>query len=541
MADATGAIRLRSSAGRSVLVAAILGSGIVFLDSTIVNVALPQIGKELPATFMEVLEAQAYIYYAYLLTLSALLILAGALADHYGRKRLFVIGLVGFGVTSALCGAAPSMELLVLFRILQGAAGAILVPGSLAVLTSSFEGEDQGKAFGMWAGGSAATTILGPALGGALVAYSWRAAFFINIPLIVIALIAARRMPESRDEEAHGRFDWLGAAVVAIAVGGLTFGAIRGQSSEWQDPAAFIAIALGAISTIGLPIYMSKKKDPLIPLGLFRSRNFSVTNISTLVIYGALYVTFQYLALFAIGTLGYSELAFGLAGIPGSLFLVFLSSRMGAFAVRHGPRWFMTIGPLIMGAGLLWFVRLPATSEPWVASIGDLSSFVPPRDYFVDLLPALAVFGIGIAIMVAPLTTALMRSVPSHNSGLASAINNAISRVGPQLFGALIFVTISATFYANFDRAFLEQTGTETRSGLDVEEDISPLNRPDDGLGEDVQDAAAQASAEAFGLAMLVGSGLCFFGAIVNGVGIRNDQLHRQESSPDPEAAAQPA
>ena len=534
-------IELRSSAGRWVLIAAILGSGIVFLDSTVVNVALPQIAKELPVTFMEVLEAQAYIYYAYLLTLSALLILAGALADHLGRKRMFIIGLVGFGVTSALCGMAQSMEMLVLFRILQGAAGAILIPGSLAVLTSSFEGEDQGKAFGMWAGGSAATTILGPALGGALVAYSWRAAFLINIPLIVLALLAARHMAESRDEEAHGRFDWWGAGIVALAVGGLTFGAIRGQSSEWQDPVAFLAIALGAAATIGLPFYMSRRRDPLIPLELFRSRNFSVTNVSTLVIYGALYVTFQYLALFAIGTLGYSELAFGLGGIPGSLFLVFLSSRMGALAVRHGPRWYMTIGPIIMGAGLLWFVRLPADSEPWVATVSDLSSFVPPADYFVDLLPALLVFGIGLAIMVAPLTTALMRSVPSHNSGLASAINNAISRVGPQLFGAVIFIAISATFYANFDNALRERSSTELPKAIDAREDISPLNRPEEEFGRSVQAAAADASTQAFQFAMLVGSGLCFAGALVNGLGIRNEQLHPDEHGATSEAVTQPA
>ena len=523
------------------LLAAILGSGIVFLDSTVVNVALPQIGRELPATFMEVLEAQAYIYYAYLLTLSAFLILAGALADHYGRKKLFIVGLIGFGATSVLCGIATSMEMLVLFRILQGAAGAILIPGSLAVLTSTFEGEDQGKAFGLWAGGSAATTILGPALGGALVAYSWRAAFLINVPLILIALVAARHMPESRDEEAAPTFDWLGAVVVAVAVGGLTFGAIRGQSQEWEDPTAYIALALGAIATVLVIPMMARRKDPLIPLGLFKSRNFSVTNISTLVIYGALYVTFQYLALFAIGTLGYSELAFGLAGIPGSLFLVFLSSRMGALAVKFGPRWFMTIGPIIMGAGLMWFLRLPFDSEPWIAEISDLSSFVPPGAYFTDLLPALLVFGIGLAIMVAPLTTALMRSVPAHNSGLASAINNAISRVGPQLFGALIFVAISASFYANFDDALRKESSTEitAAAGLDAREDISPLNRPEPEFGQRVQRAAANASTDAFQLAMLVGASLCFAGGVVNGLGIRNDQLHSDKAQAA-EAVPQP-
>ena len=537
----TGSIKLRSPAGRWVLIAAVLGSGIVFLDSTVVNVALPQIGRALPVSFMEVLEAQAYIYYAYLLTLSALLILAGALADHFGRKKLFIVGLVGFGVTSALCGVATSMEMLVLFRILQGAAGAILIPGSLAVLTSTFEGEDQGRAFGLWAGGSAATTILGPALGGALVSYSWRAAFLINIPLIVIALYAARKMPESRDEEAHGDFDWWGSAIVALAVGGLTFGAIRGQSTEWESATAFISLALGAIATIGLPLYMARRPDPLIPLGLFRSRNFSVTNVSTLVIYGALYVLFQYLALFAIGTLGYSELGFGLAGIPSSLFLVFLSSKMGALAVRDGPRWYMTLGPVIMGLGLLWYLRLPADSEPWVAKFSEPSTYLPPSDYFVDLLPALIVFGIGLAIMVAPLTTALMRSVPAHNSGLASAINNSISRVGPQLFGAVVFIAISASFYANFDAAWREEAGPGAQIEIDVRDQVSPLNRPEDELGESVQVAAAEASTQAFQLAALVSALLCFAGAAVNGVGIRNEQLHSEGSADSAEPGTQPA
>ena len=518
------------------LIAAVLGSGIVFLDSTVVNVALPQIGRELPASFMEVLEGQAYVYYAYLLTLSALLILAGALADHYGRKKMFIIGLVGFGATSALCGAAPSMELLVLFRILQGAAGAILIPGSLAVLTSTFEGEDQGRAFGLWAGGSAATTILGPALGGALVSYSWRAAFLINIPLIVIALFAARHMPETRDEETEGEFDWWGSVIVAIAVGGLTFGAIRGQSTEWESPIAFVSLAAGAAATILLPLYMARRDNPLIPLGLFRSRNFSVTNISTLVIYGALYVLFQYLALFAIGTMGYSELGFGLAGIPSSLFLVFLSSRMGALAVRNGPRWYMTIGPAIMGLGLLWYLRLPIDSEPWTAEFSDPSTYLPPADYFVDLLPALIVFGIGLAIMVAPLTTALMRSVPSHNSGLASAINNSISRVGPQLFGAIVFIAISASFYSNLEAA----AGPGVLDGIPVREVISPLNRPPANLGAAVATAAADASTAAFQLAALVSAILCFVGAAVNAVGIRNEQLHGEET-PAAEAATQPA
>ncbi|MDQ3618683.1 MAG: MFS transporter, partial [Actinomycetota bacterium] len=210
-----------------ILTAAVVGSGIVFLDSTVVNVALPQIGRDLPSTSLGVLEGQSYVYYGYLLSLSALLILAGALADFYGRRRLFLIGMIGFGVTSVMCGLAPNLELLVVARLLQGAAGAILVPGSLAILTASFEGEEQGRAFGVWAGASAFTTILGPAVGGALVAsVSWRAAFLINVPLVLLGIWAIlRHLPESRDEHASGHFHWFGALAVAVAVGGLTLGA----------------------------------------------------------------------------------------------------------------------------------------------------------------------------------------------------------------------------------------------------------------------------------------------------------------------------
>src|SRR2546426_12489771 len=265
-----------------------------------VNVALPRIGRELPSSVFGVLEGQSYVYNAYLLTLSALLVLAGALNDYYGRRRMFAVGLVGFLVTSLLCGIAPSMEILIFFRVLQGAAGALLVPGSLALLTATFSGEAQGRAFGLWAGASAATTILGPFIGGLLVdTISWRAAFLINVPLIIVALWATYvHVPESRDETASRHFDWIGSAIVALAVGGLAFGTIYGQQRDWQDPLGYIALAVGVLCTIALPFYMARAPHPLIPLSLIRSRNFTVTNISTLVIYGALYVTFYYLTLF---------------------------------------------------------------------------------------------------------------------------------------------------------------------------------------------------------------------------------------------------
>jgi EmrB/QacA subfamily drug resistance transporter len=517
---------------RWILAAAVLGSGIVFLDSTVVNVALPRIGRDLPRSFLGVLEGQSYVYNAYLLTLSALLILAGAVNDFYGRKRTFLLGLLGFGVTSMLCGLAPTMELLVLFRILQGAAGALLVPGSLALLTANFSGEEQGRAFGTWAGASGATTVLGPLLGGLLVdTISWRAAFFINVPLVAIAAWATwRHVPESRDETATRQFDWIGAAIVALAVGGLAFGTIYGQQRAWRDALGFVALAVGVLATIALPLWMMRAKHPLIPLELFRSRNFTVVNISTLLIYGSLYVTFYYVGLYQQGTLGYAAAAAGAAGIPGSLFLIFLSRRFGTLAAKYGPRVFMTVGPVIMAVAVLWYVRVPANSTPWKLMPNNPSTYWPPLSYFIDFLPASIVFGFGISMLVAPLTTALMTSVPVRHSGLGSAINNAISRVGPQLAGALIFVFLTASFYSSLASRI---------PGLDVSSEsfrktVSPLNLPAD---PNLVAAVRDASTSSLHLAMMIGALLLIAGAIVNAVGIRNPGATKAATETTAEAA----
>jgi EmrB/QacA subfamily drug resistance transporter len=514
---------------RWILVAAVLGSGIVFLDSTVVNVALPRIGRDLPRSFLGVLEGQSYVYNAYLLTLSALLILAGALNDFYGRQRMFLLGLLGFGATSVLCGLAPSMELLVLFRVLQGAAGALLVPGSLALITANFSGEEQGRAFGFWAGASAGTTILGPVVGGFLVdSISWRAAFLINVPLVALAAWATwRHVPESRNEESSAQFDWLGAGIVFLAVGGLAFGAIYGQQRAWRDPVGYLALVLGVVATVALPFWMVRAKHPLIPLELFRFRNFTVTNISTLLIYGALYVTFYYLGLFQQGTLGYTAAAAGAGGIPGSLFLIFLSSRFGAFAGRYGPRWFMAIGPAIMALGVLWYTRIPSNSVPWRLRPDDPASYLPSVSWLIDFLPGSIIFGIGLCVMVAPLTTALMTSVPVRNSGVASAINNAISRVGPQLAGAMIFVFLTANFYSILASRL---TGVDVSSAT-FRAQVSPLNMPaDPNLIAVVRDA----STSSVHLAMLVGAALLLAGAVVNAVGIRNPVVIRPEQAVTP-------
>lgn len=504
---------------RWTLVATVIGSGTVFLDGTIVNVALPRIGRELAASIVTVLEGQAYVVSGYLAILAALLILAGALSDHYGRRRVYAIGLAGFAVTSALCGLAPTMEWLIVFRLLQGAAGALLVPGSLSLITQTFQGEERGRAFGIWAASTAALTVLGPIVGGILVdTIGWRVAFLINVPLLALALWATlAHVQESRDTDAPGRFDWLGAIVAALAVGGLSFGLIRGQANAWADTASWAAIAIGAAGLILFPILMARRPDPLVPLGLFRQRTFATINLATFFIYGALYVTFSYQALVLQGVLGYTALGAGATGLPIGIMLSVLSTRVGTLSARLGARRFLVGGPLLMAVAMLWYARLPADSAPWMAAIETPATLIPPLSTLVDVLPAVLLFGFGISMVVAPLTNALMGSIPGRVSGLGSAINNSISRVGQPLLGAVIFIAISATYYANL--------GTKAPdldvSASDVRTAFQPLNPAPASATADQLTAATQASIDAFHLAMVVVAVLLVIGGLVSWYGLR--------------------
>lgn len=512
----------RPSSQRWTMLAAILGSSMVFLDGTVVNVALPKIGEQLPATLVSMLEGQTYVVSGYLATLAALLVLAGALADYHGRRRVFAIGLAGFGVTSVLCGAAPTLELLVVFRILQGAAGALLVPGSLAILTALFDGPARARAFGIWAAATSATTLIGPVVGGLLVdGVSWRAAFLINVPIVLVALYATlRHMPETRAEGASGRFDWLGAAVAVIAVGGLALGTIRGQDRRWEDPLAWAALGAGVVALIAFPVLMARRPNPLVPLELFRRRWFSTVNLSTLLIYGAVYTTFTFQGLFFQGVLGYSATAAGVVGyLPSSLLLTLLSTRVGSLAGRHGARPFLVAGPLIMAAGLVWLARAPASSEPWRLAPSDPASFLPPTSVLVDVVPFVVLFGVGLSLVVAPLTSTLMSSVPVRNAGIASAINNAVSRIGQPILSALIFVVVSGTFYAALAGAV---PGLDP-NGADIRALVQPLNLPRPGTPIEIVNAARDASTSALHLAALVCAALFAAGAAANWFGLRGE------------------
>ena len=523
---------------RWTLVSAILGSGIVFLDGTVVNIALQRIGQELPTSFLGVLEGQAYVVSGYLAVLAALLILAGALADFHGRRRVFVIGLIGFAATSILCGLAPTLEILVVARVLQGAAGALLVPGSLAIITAAFDGPERARAFGMWAGSTSALALLGPVVGGLLVDnLSWRFAFLINVPLIAIAVWAARtHVEESHNEAADGHFDWLGAIVGAVAIGGLAFGAIRGQDRQWNDSLAWGSLAVGVVALIAFPILMKVRERPLVPLSLFGIREFAVINLATFLIYGALYVSLSYTALLYQGTLGYSALGAAIVGMPMGILLTVLSARVGALVGRFGARILLVAGPLLMAAGQLWLVRLPVTSAAWRADLARPRSLIPPPDVLVDVLPAVVLFGIGISMVVAPLTSTLMAAVPSGNSGLGSAINNALARVGQPLLGALIFVAITASFYTSL---------ASRVPGLDpadpaLRASIVPLNPPRAGTPEAQVVAARGASIEAFHLAALVSAGLLVGGAAVDGLGLSGRPAAAQAMTAPAPAGGEP-
>jgi EmrB/QacA subfamily drug resistance transporter len=501
-----------------VLFAVVLGSGVVFLDGTVINVALDTIGTQLPSTIFGRLEGLTYVTSGYLAILAALLILAGALGDTFGRRRVFSIGLASFGLTSIACGLAPTLEALVLARLAQGAAGALLVPGSLAIITAAFDGEERGRAIGLWAAATSAITILGPLVGGLLVqTVTWRAAFLINVPLVLAGLYALRHVPESRDEHASGHFDWLGAIVIAIGVGGLAFGATRGQQERWSDPIAYVAIGAGVVALVAFPFLMARRPYPLVPLDMFRSRAFSTINLSTFVIYGALYMNLAFLQLFLQGVLGYTPTAAALATLPAGILLTLFSTSAGRFAARLGARRFLTVGPLLMGAGLLLYARVPSTSQAWLATPSDPATFIPPLSYIVDIMPGNIVYGVGLAILVAPLSTALMSSVPTRQAGLASAINNAVSRAGAPLVGAVLFIALSATFYPALEAMV---PGLDT-SSPGFRDEVQPLTPPPSSLDPAVGSAVQDASTTSFHLAMLVAAGLLASGAAINAVGLR--------------------
>jgi len=419
--------------GRWLLAVAVLGSGIAFLDATVVNVALPAIGRDLHASTSTL----QWILNGYTLTLASLILLGGSLGDRYGRRRVFVSGTGLFTSASLLCAVAPNAALLVVARLVQGVGGALLTPGSLAMVESGFRPADRPRAIGAWAGLGGVAGALGPLVGGVLVAaVSWRAVFLINLPLgIFIVAMAGRHVPETRDPAAGGRLDFRGAVLAAIGLGGTTYALIEAPSAGASPLVVVMAIG-GGLALIALLLVERRSANPMMPLSIFSSRQFSAANAVTFVVFGAFSGVFFLLVAFLQISLGYSPLAAGAASLPITVLMLLLSPAAGALAQRIGPRIPLTVGPLVTALGLLLMSRI-----------------APGENYLSGVLPGVIVFGLGLTLVVAPVTATVMAAADERHSGIASGINTAVSRLAGLIIVAVLPLLAGLTGQKFYDPA----------------------------------------------------------------------------------------
>lgn len=516
---------------RLTLLACVLGSTIVMIDGSVVNVALPSIRDGLGGG----LAGQQWVTNAYLLTLGSLLLVAGSLGDVLGERRVFLLGVAGFGVTSVLCALAPSIEVLVVGRALQGAAGAALTPAALAVIVATFDANERNRAIGTWTAWGGIGAAVGPVLGGWLVdVASWHWVFLINVPLVLGTLALISRViprPEptmvvgaaaadgapatagtrgSRGPASGRRLDLPGALLCALGLGGITFGLIQQPLSGWGAPDVVGPLVAGVVLLAVFVAYEDHTADPMLPLGLFRRRNFVVGNIETFVMYGGLSLLSFYLVIFLQQVAGWEALEAGAALLPVTAVMLVAAGRFGGLADRYGPRFFMGVGPLVAGSGLLLLLRMDA----------DVS-------YVTDLLPAVALFALGLSMTVAPLTATVLADAEARNAGAASGVNNAIARVAGLVAIAGVGVVVASSFASDVDErlgdrplgAAAQRSAAALRDGA--------FSRPDtDGVpaGEAarLRDAARGASVSSFRVGMGISGGLVILGGLVGAAGIRN-------------------
>ncbi|GAA4355010.1 MFS transporter [Angustibacter luteus] len=442
--DQSVGLRTGTARGRWVLLATVLGSGIASLDATVVNIALPTIGRDLGAT----LAGLQWTLNGYTLTLAAFILLGGSLGDVWGRRRIFQIGTLAFAATSLLCALAPTIEVLVGARILQGVAGALLTPGSLAIIAASFCARDRAAAIGAWSGFSGVTAAAGPFVGGYLIQHlSWRWIFLINLPLaLLVVVIAQRHVPESRDVDAPRRTDVAGALTCVLTLALLTFGLIR-WGADGMSPLVASSLVTAVAAGIGFVVVERRSSHPMIPLDIFRSTRFTAANLVTFLMYAALAGVFFLLSLQLQIVSGFSPIAAGAALLPVTALMLLGSARVGRLAQRFGPRPFMTVGPLVCAVAMLLLRQVGVGASYWF-----------------DVLPAIAVFGVGLTLTVSPLTTAVLTSAPQRHSGVASGVNNAVARTAGLLAVAVLPLAagigessylVPAQFDAGYQRALI--------------------------------------------------------------------------------------
>jgi EmrB/QacA subfamily drug resistance transporter len=539
---ATGASTTRTSVphGKRVLLATILASSMAFIDGTALNVALDAIQRGLGASGAELI----WIVNAYLLLLAALLLLGGSLGDHFGRNRVFGTGIVLFAGASLVCGFAPTAGVLIAARVVQGVGGALMVPGSLAILTATFPADKRGGAIGTWSAFSTLTTIAGPALGGALASAGlWRGVFFINVPLAVIALTALTRVPETRDEDAPRALDYPGTVLIALGLGGLTYGAIAlgqgggsgtggiGGTSTQLD----LAILLGGVAAlVAFVVVEWRSPHPMVRLTLFRSRTFTGTNLMTFFLYGALSGALFFLPLNLIQVQGYSALLAGFAVLPQALLLMALSPLMGRLVDRVGPWLPLTVGPAIVGVGFV-LLALPGVTAG-------------PSAYWYTYLPAILTLGLGMGITVAPLTTAVMGAVPSHQAGVASGVNNAVTRSASVLalagLGALALFLFAIALAARIAGIALPPGAEQALLAGAAKLGLTPIPPGLDTATQAQVSAAIQgAFVDAFRVVSLVAAGMCFTSALLAGLLVQSRPralAAGQQSEPNPAGGVVP-
>ncbi|HEY3187323.1 MAG TPA: DHA2 family efflux MFS transporter permease subunit, partial [Solirubrobacteraceae bacterium] len=494
-------------AKRLTLVAAIMGSFVVGIDATVVNVALPAIEKDLGGG----LAGQQWVVNAYLLMLGSLILIGGSLGDLYGEQRVFRIGVAGFGAVSALCAAAPTIEFLVVARALQGVFGALLTPAALAIIVATFPPSERGGAVGSWTAWSGIATVVGPLAGGQIVdTTSWRLIFAINVPFVLVTLAMSTAIPPAHPRRPGERVDVIGAVLAALGLAGPTFALIEQPRLGWSDPAVWVPLVLGVALFAAFIAWERRSTHPMLPLEIFRVRNFSVGNAETLVMYAGLSVVFFLLVIYLQQVAGYSALEAGLATTPTTIVMFLLSRRFGRLADRHGPRLFMGVGPLVAACGLLLFQRLDASV-----------------DFVGELLPALLVFSVGLSMTVAPLTATVLAAADETNAGIASAVNNAIARVAGLLATAAVGAVVAAQFGAALDDHLAgHRLSPAARQSVQAakERTLGIASAPGAPPRQQalLTEASREASTEAFHVAMGMAAALVALGGVLGLAGIQD-------------------